>query len=393
MSERPLILGSAIKPFGRYRDGSTPRDWAREVALAALTDADLAAADIDAVVVGSESDHLSLQLSAGALMVDEIGLAGRPVFRVEMGGATGAAALRAGVHQIMAGEARRVLALGFEHAASHLAPDDVRLLYGLSFDADIDGMAGVQAVHLYALSIAAYMREHGADERALAAVAVKNRGNAVDNAFAHRRKAVTLDEVLASPSVSTPYKALDCSPLSDGAAAVVLAAAEAAPRSGRRRVAIAGSGAASDAVRLGDRAAPHRFAAKARAAAAAYRQAGIDDPRRAIDVAEVYDAFSGAELQSIEALGLAAEGEAARRMGEGAFDRNGRLPVNLSGGLLGQGGVPGATGIAQVATLARLLEGRYWPALQPARELRFAVADAHSGIATVSMVHVIEALG
>lgn len=387
------VIGDAVRPFGRAKDGSTPRDWIRQVAHAAIEDAGIAAVDIDFIVLGSESDHLTLQLSPAALMCDEIGLAGRPVMRVEMGGASGAAAVDAGAAQIMAGMARFVLVIGFEHAASHLAPDDVRLLYGLSFDADIEGLAGVQAVHLYALSIAEHCRQLGTTERDLAAVAVKNRGNAALNPLAHRRVPVSLDEVLASPSVSTPYKVLDCSALSDGAAAIVLAAKDAAPRRPRRGVRIAAAASASDAVRLGDRRAWHRFEAKRRAAAAAYRQADIADPVAAIGMAEVYDAFSGAELQSLEMLGLAPEGRAAWLLSDGMFERDGRLPVNLSGGLIGQGGAPGATGIAQIAGLTRMLQGRYWPELQPQRTTRYALADAHSGVGTVSVVHVLEGTG
>ncbi|MGE0726258.1 MAG: thiolase family protein [Alphaproteobacteria bacterium] len=382
------IAGSAMRPFGRSRDGSSPRDWIGAVSAAALADAAVDRGDVDALVVGVESDHLSLQLSPAALAADAIGL-DCPAVRVEMGGATGAAALHAGAMRILAGAARIVLVVGVEHA-SQLAPAEVRRLYGLSFDADIEGMAGIEPVHLYALSIGAHMAAHGTTARDLAAVAVKNRSNAALNPNAHRREAITVDAVLASPVVSTPYRTLDCSPLSDGAVALVLARADAAPRTGRRTVRIAGMGSATDALRLGDRPAIHRFDGKRRAAAAAYRMAGIEAPSHAIDVAEVYDAFSGAELQSIEALGLAPDGAAARALADGAFAPDGRLPVNLSGGLIGQGGAPGATGLAQAATLARILEGRYWPGLQPARSLQRALADAHSGIATVSVVTVLE---
>lgn len=117
--------------------------------------------------------------------------------------------------------------------------------------------------------------------------------------------------------------------------------------------------------------------------------AGIERPASAIDVAEVYDAFSGAELQGIEALGLAAQGAAGEALEAGEYGKEGRLPVNLSGGLIGQGGAPGATGVMQIVTLTRLLQGRYWPGLQPKRRLRTALADAHGGIATVSFTHVL----
>ena len=118
--------------------------------------------------------------------------------------------------------------------------------------------------------------------------------------------------------------------------------------------------------------------------------AGITNPAKEIDIAEVYDAFSGAELQSIDALGLCEEGQAGPAMENGEFEAGGRLPVNLSGGLIGQGGAPGATGVAQAFVMYRLLSGNYEPKLQPETTPQCGVIDAHSGICTVSVVHVLE---
>jgi acetyl-CoA C-acetyltransferase len=385
-----FVAGCGATAFGTFRDGSTPRDWVRRAAREALDDAQLEAKDLDAVVVASESDFFSLQVAPGALMADEIGAVPAPVMRVEMGGGTGGAAVRAGFMHVRSGLHRRVLVVGFEHGASHLSGDAVRLLYGLSFDAEIDGMAGASAGSLYALSAAEYMRIHGATQAQLAAVSVKNHGNALHNPLAHKPMAIGVADVLASRPVYPPYRLLDCSMISDGAAAVVLAARDDAALRSWPRVRIAGSGSASDHVRLGDRPEPHRFRSKERSAQAAYAMAGIVDPAREIDVAEVYDAFTGAELQGIEALRLAAEAAAGPAVAAGEFGRDGRLPVNLSGGLIGQGGAPGATGVMQIVTLARLLQGRYFPALQPQRVLRRGVADSHGGIATVSFTHVLE---
>lgn len=385
------VAGSAILPFRRARDDSALRDWLSEASAAALADAGLEAGEIDALVVAMESDHLALQLSVGALAADEAGLVPKPVFRVEMGGASGAAAVHAAAALVGSGAARRVLVLGAEQAASHLAADDVRLLYGLSFDADLEGFAGAVPANLYALSMAVHIERHGTGAADLAAVAVKNLGNAAHNPLAHRRRPVSEAEVLASPPVSLPYKALDCSVLSDAAAALVLAAPGEMPRHQRPAVRLAGLGSASDHLRLGDRADVSCFAGKRAAAAVAYRMAGLDDPRRQLDLAEIYDAFTGAELQSLEALGLAEAGGAAARLRAGDFDRRGPQPINLSGGLIGQGGAPGATGIAQIATVARLLEGRYFAELQPQRELRLGLAEAHSGVATVNFVTLLAA--
>jgi len=294
---------------------------------------------------------------------------------------------------VLSGLARRVLVVGFDDVASRLKGADIQLLYSLSFDTDVEGLAGANAASLYALSMVGHMRRHGSTERQMAAVAVKNRGNARFNPNAHKPMEISIDDVMRSPPVSTPYKRLDCSLLSDGAAAIVLCAPGAAPHASGARVRISGSGCATDRARLGDRAQPHRFEAKATAARAAYTMAGLASPAQDIDVAEVYDAFSGAELQSLEALGLVAEGEGGAAAAAGEFDREGRLPVNLSGGLMGQGGSPGAVGIAQAVTVARLLCGEYHPGAQPQRELRRGLVDAHGGVATLCVVHVLERAG
>ena len=347
---------------------------------AALSDAGLQRRDVDAVVVATESDHLSLQLFPAALMTDEAGLLPLSTLRVECGGASGAAAIRCGVMHLMSGIHRCVLVVGFEHAASHLAGDDVRRLYGLSFDADIEGMTGVTATNLYALSIGLFMARYGLTEAQMAQVSVKNHANALANPWAHLPRQITVADVLASRPVSRPYKLLDCSPLSDGAAAVVMMRASVAPGRIGGRPAILGTGCASDFVRLGDRSRPEWFSSKTLAAKAAFAMAEIAPGE--VDVAEIYDAYTGAELQAIAACGLAAP----EQVGRLSFGSNDRLPVNLSGGLLGQGAAPGATGIAQIVALARILTGRFW--LQPADIPRHALADAHGGIATVSITHI-----
>lgn len=391
MDMNPIILGSAMTPFSRRKDGSNLKDWIRHVAHAAIADSGIEPGDLDAVVFASESDFLSLQVSPAALLVDEIGLVGLPVLRAEMGGASGAAALRIGVMHILSGMARRVLVIGFEHAASHLAGDDVRSVYGLSFDADLEGWAGATATMLYALSILAHMQRWGTTSEQLAAVSVKNHGNACHNPDAHSPMRIKIDDVLASPMVNTPYRRLDCCPLSDGAAAVILSHPAAVPgSSGRPRSAITGVGCASDWARLGDRANPGAFSAKRHSAETACRMAGIGDPARELDVAELYDSYTGAEVQAIEAIGLAPEGQAADRLCDGVYGADGVIPVNLSGGLLGQGGVPGATGIAQAVAVSRLLEGRYHPELQRGRAFRRGLIDSHSGVATVNVTHILE---
>ena len=388
---RPYITGASMIAFRRYRDGSTFRDWIRQVGRQALDEAQIGNSEVDSVVVASESDMLSLQVSPAALITDELGLQGTAAVHVEAGGASGAAALREGFIQICSGIAQNVLVIGYDQTASRLSRAGVQKVYGLSFDADIEGWTGVSTANLYALSFKLYCQRFNANSRQAALVSVKNHGNARHNRFAHKPMDISVQDVRDSEIISDPYHLLDCSMVSDGAAAVVLSAKENASGA-KNSVRITGSGCSTDHVRLGDRSAPHVFTAKVRAARQAYSMAGINNPATEIDVAEVYDAFSGAELQSIEALDLCEPGQAGPSLENGDFFPDSPLPVNLSGGLIGQGGAPGATGIAQAVTIYRLLRGDYEPHLQPARKIRRGLTDSHSGICTVSIVHVMESV-
>ncbi|MSU91217.1 hypothetical protein GE300_16665 [Rhodobacteraceae bacterium 2CG4] len=380
------LAGGAMTPFNRRKDGSSYRDWCAEAFRAALTDARLAARDIDALVIASESDFFSMQLNPAALVADELGLRGIRLQRVEGGGASGHLAVQAGAALVAAGQARRVAVLGFEASAAHLDGGTVGTLYSLSYDAWSEGATGIGSAAIYALSALAFMAETGATGADFARIAARNRQHARRNRFAHLGLDVSAADVLASPPVATPYRRLDCSPLSDGAACVILGRGADLPGTGRGRARLAGTGAANDRVRLGDRPAPGRFRAKTDAARQALAAAGCTAGD--IGLAEVYDSFSGAQLQALDALGLAADAVAAERAGRFAAD--GALPVNLSGGLLGQGAPVGATGVAQVLAAAQQLEGRYH-GVAPAAPPRFALVDTHGGIATLCAVSVLEA--
>ncbi|MEM6463458.1 MAG: thiolase family protein [Pseudomonadota bacterium] len=383
-----LVAGTGMTAFNRRKDGSGFREWASEAFAEALASAQLSRADIDALVVASESDFFSMQLNPASVLADDLGLFGIACQRVEGGGASGQLAVQAGVAMILSGLARRVAVVGFEPSASYLGGEKVSELYGYSFDVWSDGMSGVHSTALYALSAKAFMARSGATHDDFASIAVQNHANACSNPLAHLPLSVSSDDVRGSPMVSDPYRRLDCSPLSDGAAAVILSQEDHAPEARRSAARIAGIGSANDRVRLGDRPDPGHFAGKRQAAKRAYAMAGIDKPERQIALAELYDAYSGAQLQAIEALGLSDDLLAEHRAG--GFALSGRLPVNPSGGLLGQGAPVGATGIAQVITCARQIEGTYHDGLQLEKLPRYAVADTHGGIATTCAVTVLE---
>ncbi len=384
-----LVAGTGMTAFNRRKDGSGFRDWAAQAFHSALASADVDRGDIDALVVASESDFFSLQLNPSSVLADDFGLAGAACQRVEGGGASGQLAVHAGASLVLSGVAHRVAVVGFEPSASFLEPASVISLYGYSFDAWTDGMIDVSATALYALSARAFMERTGATVSDFAAVAVQNRENARGNPDAHLPLDIAEEDVFASPIVSEPYRRLDCSPLSDGAAAIILGTRDAVPASRHSAPWIAGIGAANDRVRLGDRSDPGYFGAKKSAAKRAYAMAGVSRPQSQIEIAEVYDPYSGAQLQAIEVLGFSEGFLAEHRRRE--FGPAGRLPVNTSGGLLGQGAPVGATGIAQVIACARQMEGCYHDSLQLATPPRIAVADTHGGVGTTCAVTVLKA--
>lgn len=386
MTRNVTIAGGAMTPFNRRKDGSSFRDWARLALNGALLDAGIAASDIDSLIVASESDFFTLQLNPAALLADECGLTGVAAMRVEGGGASGHLAVHAGIAQIESGLAQRVAVLGVEASASHLSGARMGDLYSLSFDAWTDGMTGVDSTALYALSALSFMARTGATSEDFARIAVRNRAHAQENTFAHLPLDISAGDVAASPLIASPYRRLDCSPLSDGAACIILAHATDLPKADRPRARFRGIGCATDTVRLGERPDAGRFAGKALATARAYAMAGITPGD--INLAEVYDSYSGAQLQAIEALGLVDDVIRAER--ENVFAATGAVPVNLSGGLLGQGAPVGATGVAQIWAAAQQLEGRY-PGKRADRQPTCALVDTHGGIATLNAVSILEA--
>ena len=381
-----LVIGAALTPFNRRRDGTSLRDWVFDAFDSALQMAGLGRGDIDALIFASESDFFTLQLNPASILAQDLGLVGVPTVRVEGGGASGQLAVHSGVERILSGRARRVAVIGADQSASSLGGDDVRELYGYSFDFWTDGLTGATATALYALSWLAFAAPRKARHSDLDAVAIKNRNNARQNPNAHLPRAHDAAEFEASPMIAAPYRRLHCSPLSDGASALILAAEAAAPAARRAHAPrIKGIGAASDQPALGHRSDPGVFSAKTLAAKRSLDMAGLDIAD--IGVAEIYDAYAGAELQSIESLGLS--DNAIRDAREGQFDADGARPINLSGGLMGQGAPVGATGIAQTATCALLLEGRYHEDRQVQRSLGHALVDTHGGVATTCAVTVL----
>ena len=394
MSDTVVVVGVGMTPFVGFRDDATVRDMVVEAAREALIDAGAQTGSVDMGVAAYESDHFNRQMSLGHILQDSVGLVGKPTLRVEGGGATGALAIRTGVMAIASGSVRSVLVFGGETNGKSVDRATATEILAISADFEWETPVFGTFAAPYALMITEHMRRYGTTAEQFAEIAVKNRRIALENPRAHKGMSITVEDVRGSAPLSDPYRLFDASLLSDGAAAVLLATREWAERHSstfpeRPPVAILGSGSSTDHPRLSDRSDelfPH-FAAKRRAARDAYRMAGIDDPAQEIDVAEVYDSFSGAELQAYEDLGLCPVGEGGLAAAEGRFDLGGEVWVNTSGGLLGRGSAVGATGIAQAVEITRQLRGEVSGA-RAVPDARIGITDTHAGVGSLAVVNV-----
>ncbi|MXX63852.1 MAG: thiolase family protein [Acidimicrobiia bacterium] len=398
MDRQALVIGVGMTRFVGFRADAGIRDLVAEAARNALLDAGSSLSAIDLGVAAYESDHFNRQMSLGHVLAETVGLTGKPTVRVEGGGATGALAIQTAVTAIQAGSARAVLVFGGETNGRSVDRATATEILALSADFEWEMPLFGTFAAPYALMITEHMRRYGTTAEQFAEIAVKNRRIALHNPDAHKGMSITVGEVRGSAPLADPYRLFDASLLSDGAAAVLLATrdwAQAHSPTFRDRppVAIAGTAAVTDHPRLSDRPEemfPH-FAAKRLAARQAYRMAGIDHPSEQIDLAEVYDSFSGAELQAYEDLGFCPVGEGGQAAGEGRFDLDGLIPVNTSGGLLGRGSAVGATGIAQAVEVVRQLRGEV-EGERAVSDPRIGVTDTHAGVGALAVVNVFERL-
>jgi len=390
----PVIVGVGTTLFAADRLDSTVRDLMAEAVLDCVQDAGLdGLKGVEHGLTSYESDHFNGQMTLGAILHDQIGLTPLPNVRVEGGGATGALALRTAWAYVQSGLCDSILVYGCEKNGREVSSKTANLLFALSADADWELMVGGTYTAFYAAMMRAHMERYGTTEEQFAHVAVRNRHNANFNPIAQKPMELTIEDVLGSTPIAEPYKLLDCSLLSDGAAALLLATPEWAKRhspkfSTRPPVAFVASGCGTDTMRLGDRY-PEitNFRGKQAAAAQAYAMAGISDPLHEVHVAELYDSYSGVEIQAVEDLGFVARGQGGPYVAEGLFDLDGKLPVNPSGGLLGRGAPVGATGIVQAVEIVQQL----WAEVDPRRQVTNAtcgLTDTHAGVGTLCVVNI-----
>jgi len=348
------IIGVGLTKFGERWDSSI-KELMAEAGLAALQDANITSKDIDAIYGGSMTPGRFIgQEHVAALMADQLGLGNIPATRVENACASGGSALRQGYMAVASG-IHDIVVVGGVEKMTDVSTSEATTALGGAGDQEWELFQGITFPGLYALMARRHMHDYGTTEEQLAAVAVKNHANAYKNKYAQFHKLITIDEVLNSKKVADPLKLLDCSPITDGAAAVVLAPLEIARKYNDTPIKIAASEQASDTLRLADRESITSIKAARIAAENAYRHAGVTP--KDIDVAEVHDCFTIAEIIAMEDLGFFKKGEAAKAIEEGRTQINGDVSVNTSGGLKGCGHPVGATGIKQAVEITWQLRG------------------------------------
>ena len=294
--KKVAIIGIGQGKFGVRSDASL-RELAFEAVRACLEDAGVASKEVESMVTGIAGDEFSLALQPSAQVHDYIGFHPRPNFRVEAACATGSMALRTGWMNVASGLADLVLVVGVEKMTE--VPTSIATeIMGRGGDATWEYPFGTTFPGYYALIANAHMAEFGTTKEQLAMVAVKNHYYGSLNPYAHMQKPITLDKALTSFTVAHPLKLFDCSLITDGAAAVLLASEEKAKALSKKPVWIAGLGLATDTMRIGDRKSLTSIASSREAAKTAYRMAGVGPSN--INVATVHDCFTIAEIVAYE---------------------------------------------------------------------------------------------
>jgi acetyl-CoA acetyltransferase len=348
------IVGIGMTRFGKYPDRSL-KSLGAEAVTAALDDAGLEVGDIDMAFVANSMAAITTGQAAvvGQTVLRDQGFAGIPVFNIDNACAGSSSALSLAVMAIRSGSAKAVLVLGVEKLITADRAQAFRAINGavapdLLAESGIDpGTQSVFVASIYPQRLAAYASRHALAAETLADISVKNRAAAALNPLAQYTEPLTREDVLNSRNIVGPITALMCAPMGDGAAAVVVVAADRVSKS-QRPVWI---GAA--AVGMGSP--PGAESSIARVSARAYAQAGLT--ARDIHLAELHDSIAFNELLAYEELGFAAAGEGSRLVAEGATSLGGRIPSNTSGGLESRGHPIAATGLGQIFEIVTQLRG------------------------------------
>ena len=350
------VISAGLSRFGK-REEFTGRELFLEAAYEAFSrcpDLD-PRRDVNALFVGMMGESFEHQGHVAPMLSDWIGLLSAPAIRAEVACASSAAALRLGIFSVLSGFYDVVLVGGLEKMTKRSTPENTEFL-GMAADFPFEQWTGVTFPGLYALMATAHMHRYGTTEEQMGMVAVKNHHNGALNPKAHFQKEVTLDAVLDSRMIAYPLKLYDCSPISDGASCAIITRPELARKYTDSPVYIIGSGQGSDSLALFQRDSLTSLKATRIAAREAYEMAGIKP--KDVDVAEVHDCFTIAEIIAYEDLGFCNPGEGGRFIEDGIPMLDGELPINTSGGLKSKGHPVGATGVAQIYEIYLQLTGQ-----------------------------------
>jgi len=337
------VIGAGMTQFKPHPDTEV-HELARQAAWQAICSSRVAPEAIELAYAG----HAYQGQCFGQKTLLRMGVVGLPVVNCENACASGASAVWGVINAIKAGQADIGIAIGAEKLASSkggftpLVPDD------------LESSLGRVMPSVFAMMARAHMEKYGTTAEQLAKIAVKNRRNGVRNPYSPWRDEITVEQVLSAPMIAAPLTRLSCCPVSDGAAAVILASHKVARRYTDKPIEIRAAVLASG-IRNGVGMADDHSEMTIRAAKRAYEQAGIGP--NDIDLCELHDPFTIAELVHYEDLGLCAAGEGGRSVDEGRFDIDGDIAVSPSGGLLARGHPLGATGVAQIAEMFWQLRG------------------------------------
>lgn len=352
---RPVaVIGIGKTAFGAFPDRDL-RSLAVEASRKCLADAGVSPSKIEAFYLGNFAgpsfvgqNHLAPYI-AGAM-----GITGVPATRFEAACASSGSAFFHAVSAVGAGLYDLVLVGGVEKMTSQPTPKVTEILAGAG-DMCGEGRAGATFPALFAMIARRHMYQYGTTREQLAAVAVKNHANGAKNPLAHMRKVITIEQALAGKPIAEPLNVYDCSLISDGAAAVLIAPLERASEFTSQAVKVLGIAQTSDQVALDQKDDITTFRAVSAAADKAYKMAGVAP--QDIQFAEVHDCFTIAEIIATEDLGFVKKGEGGPYVQQGCTALNGPRPVNTSGGLKSKGHPVGATGVGQICDVAIQIRG------------------------------------
>lgn len=348
------IIGVGLSKFGERWDSGL-KELMAEAGLGALQDANMSSGDIEMMYGGTMAPGRFMgQEHVAALMADQLGLKNVPAVRIENACASGGSALRQGYIAVASG-IHDIVVVGGVEKMTDISSEAAATALGGAGDQEWELFQGITFPGLYAMMARRHMHDYGTTEEQMAAVAVKNHENATKNPYAQFNKRITISDVLGSRMVANPLKLLDCSPLSDGAAAVILAPLETARKYNDTPIKILASAQASDTLMLSDRDSLTEIKATKIAGDKAFEQAKV--ARSDINVAELHDCFTIAEIMAMEDLGFYKKGEAGNAVLDGETALNGKISMNTSGGLKGCGHPVGATGVKQAVEVVWQLRG------------------------------------